>query len=218
MSLRTLWDTYGYRGRHRRAAERNAAAELATVGVLTLAGVTVAPALAPVTSVAVAAPPGGWEALLDCESDWRNKESYNASSASGYFQIIDSTWAELGGTQFAPRAIQASRAEQEVVANRIYDQRGTRPWNASRHCWRGTSFDRRTADKPDAKPTPHADPPAATPRSRAGTTVPNGYAVQRGDTLSAIARRFGVPGGYREVARVNNIPNPNVIRVGQRLR
>lgn len=213
MSLRTLWETYGYRGRHRRAAERSAARDLATVGVLTLAGVAAAPALAPVA--AVAAPPGGWEPLLDCESDWRNKESYNASSASGYFQIIDSTWRELGGTQFAPRAIEATRGEQETVANRLYDQRGTRPWNASRHCWRGTSFDRRTADKPDAKPAPKADPPT---RSRGGTTVPNGYSVQSGDTLSAIARRFGVPGGYRELARVNNIPNPNVIRVGQRLR
>ncbi len=39
------------------------------------------------------------------------------------------------------------------------------------------------------------------------------YTVQRGDTLSAIARRFGVT--YQAIAQANNITNPNLIYVGQ---
>ena len=41
------------------------------------------------------------------------------------------------------------------------------------------------------------------------------YTVVAGDTLSEIGMRFGVP--YLEIARLNNITNPDKIRVGQRL-
>lgn len=41
------------------------------------------------------------------------------------------------------------------------------------------------------------------------------YTVQRGDTLSAIARRFGMT--VVELMRLNGITNPNLIRVGQTL-
>jgi len=41
------------------------------------------------------------------------------------------------------------------------------------------------------------------------------YTVVRGDTLSGIARRFRVPGGYPALARRNGIPDPNRIQVGQ---
>lgn len=51
-------------------------------------------------------------------------------------------------------------------------------------------------------------PPPPPPPSPGGT-----YIVQRGDTLSAIARRFGVT--YQAIAQANNIANPNLIYVGQ---
>lgn len=41
------------------------------------------------------------------------------------------------------------------------------------------------------------------------------YIVQRGDTLSKIARRFGVT--VQSLVETNSIENPNLIRVGQRL-
>lgn len=40
--------------------------------------------------------------------------------------------------------------------------------------------------------------------------------VRRGDTLSRIARRYNT--SYQYLAKINNIPNPNIIRVGQRLK
>lgn len=45
-----------------------------------------------------------------------------------------------------------------------------------------------------------------------GTTT---YVVQPGDTLSAIARRFNTT--VQELVRLNHIPNPNLIHVGQKL-
>lgn len=49
------------------------------------------------------------------------------------------------------------------------------------------------------------------------TTSSNGgqYVVKSGDTLSAIAARYGM--SYETLARLNNIANPNMISVGQRL-
>jgi len=39
------------------------------------------------------------------------------------------------------------------------------------------------------------------------------YTVVRGDTLDAIAHRYNTT--FQELARVNNIPNPNLITVNQ---
>ena len=44
------------------------------------------------------------------------------------------------------------------------------------------------------------------------------YVVKSGDTLSGIANRFKVSGGYKALAAYNNISNPNIISVGQVLR
>ena len=56
-----------------------------------------------------------------------------------------------------------------------------------------------------------APAPAATP-------APQTYTVQRGDTLSAIAKRFyGHAGEYRRIAAANNIANPDLIHPGQQL-
>ena len=41
------------------------------------------------------------------------------------------------------------------------------------------------------------------------------YTVHRGESLSAIARRFGTT--WQELARINGLHDPNRIRVGQRI-
>lgn len=64
-------------------------------------------------------------------------------------------------------------------------------------------------------PVPGTPPPTGTPPTP--TTPPSGgtitYTVVPGDTLGAIARRFGTT--VNAIAQLNGIVNPNLIRVGQ---
>ncbi|MGB1253010.1 MAG: LysM peptidoglycan-binding domain-containing protein [Candidatus Promineifilaceae bacterium] len=68
-----------------------------------------------------------------------------------------------------------------------------------------------TTAPPQATPVP----PVPTPTSAPPTGGTSNYIVQRGDTLAAIARRFGISLG--ELQSTNNIANPNYIYVGQAL-
>ena len=59
-----------------------------------------------------------------------------------------------------------------------------------------------------------AEPEKAVPREK--DWRPQTYVVQKGDTLYSIAFNHGL--GYREIAELNGIQNPDVIKVGQELR
>src|SRR3954452_5086372 len=70
---------------------------------------------------ASAAGPGGpwaipWP-IVQCESGGQNTPP-NYASASGYYQILDSTWKGLGGS--TPHAFQASKAEQARLASKLW--------------------------------------------------------------------------------------------------
>jgi LysM repeat protein len=70
---------------------------------------------------------------------------------------------------------------------------------------------------PAASPSPPAaspSPPAASPSPQATATART-YVVQRGDTLSSIARRFDT--SVEAIAAANGITNPSLIGVGQLL-
>jgi len=75
----------------------------------------------------------------------------------------------------------------------------------------------RPTASPTASPTPTATRtprPTRTPKPTA--TATRTYTVQRGDTLSAIAARFGTT--VKAIADLNGITDPSVIRVGQVLK
>jgi LysM repeat protein len=65
-----------------------------------------------------------------------------------------------------------------------------------------------------------ASPTQAPSGSQAPTAVPEQgvmyHTVQRGETLSSIAQRYGV--GWQAIANANGLVNPNQIYVGQRLK
>jgi LysM repeat protein len=75
-----------------------------------------------------------------------------------------------------------------------------------------------TAARPAASTvTPRPTVPA--PVKTAAPAAPRIYVVQRGDILSKIAAKmYGDANRYPEIAKANNLRNPNLIKPGQRLR
>jgi hypothetical protein len=68
-----------------------------------------------------AGPGGPWAipwAIVQCESGGQNLPP-NSAGASGYYQMMPATWAGLGGS--TPAAYQASKAEQDRLAGRLWN-------------------------------------------------------------------------------------------------
>jgi peptidoglycan hydrolase CwlO-like protein len=104
------------------AARRAAAAAAATAATAAASTSSSTTSSAPSTSVSSSsAPSGGWAipyAIVLCESGGQNLPP-NSAGASGYYQIIPSTWKAFGGT--GPAAYLASKSEQDAVASRIWN-------------------------------------------------------------------------------------------------
>ena len=68
-----------------------------------------------------------WDGVAACESggDW------HINTGNGFYggvQFDYGTWLANGGAQFAPRADLATRAQQIIIATRLYESRGSSPW------------------------------------------------------------------------------------------
>lgn len=96
-------------------------------------------AVGPKAPVAEAAIPGGrmptadaLRLIMQFESGGQNIKNPK-STASGYFQFLDSTWKEIApqvgiDIRKYPTAMSASYALQEAAATKLYEQRGFQPW------------------------------------------------------------------------------------------
>lgn len=111
------------KGRHRRPRQLPAAVVAAGV-----AGAGIAmPLLGATTADAADAPT--WDRVAQCESGGL----WSADTGNGFYgglQLTTDMWNQYGGTEFAPRPDQASRAQQIAVAQRILDARGPYAWPA----------------------------------------------------------------------------------------
>ena len=197
---------YFSKGKHRKPT--HTARNLATItgaGAIALGVTTIN------SPSANAEPPGGWGPIIQCESGNRNIENPDPdSSASGYFQFVDSTWRGLGGTQFASRAIGASFSEQLIIAEKAFKLSGLSPWSASKHCWKGRS---------GGSVGPATTSPVRTRQgapAKVVTAKGKTYVVKVGDTLSEIAGS-----NWHQVYEANKGTigsNPNRIFPGQELK
>ena len=71
-----------------------------------------------------------WDRIAKCESGG----NWSINTGNGYYgglQFDRGSWLANGGDDFAPRADQASRAEQITVANRYYAKAGLGPWGCA---------------------------------------------------------------------------------------
>jgi hypothetical protein len=220
-----------YKGRHRRDAHRIGKAAFAVTAVGAAAA---APLMGSMGTAS--ADTGVWDAVAQCESSG----NWAINTGNGFYgglQFTQSTWAGYGGTSYAPRADLASREQQIAVAQRVLAGQGPGAWPVCSVKAGLTSSNgggavaapapAEEAPAPEAAPQEQAPAPApepqravAAPESTPSTHTGDSYVVVLGDTLSKIATREGVDGGWRALFAHNRKivgSNPNLIFPGQQL-
>ncbi|MFF8955015.1 transglycosylase family protein [Streptomyces sp. NPDC014894] len=183
-----------------------------------------------------------WEKVAACEST----NQWKINTGNGYFgglQFSQSTWEAYGGREYAPRADLASRDQQIAVAERVLKGQGPDAWpNCSVRAGLTRGGDS-PAVSPAVSPERRQDADRATGQSAQGerkgpastaprptvqqqaspTSVPTrreGYTVAPGDSLSKIAAKKDVRGGWPKLYAQNRSevgPDPDLIHPGQRL-
>jgi hypothetical protein len=202
-------------GRHRAPARPRTGARAAVIAGLAvtapLVGMTSAEASTPT------APAANWGAIAMCESGGQNVHtaiSPGVNTASGYFQITNGTWRGAGGTEFAPTAMQATKAEQLVVAKRIAAARGSlADWSSSRNCWAGASKGSMNLDGSAAQA-----PAKVASAAKAAAKVPAKVPAKVAATPKAAAPKPTPPTGQVATGRgLPQVPDGYVIQAGDTL-
>ena len=181
----------------------------ATAIALPIIGIT-----ALTTGTADAATESQWDNVAHCESGG----NWHINTGNGYYgglQFSEGTWVGHGGQNYASRADLATKSEQIAIAEKVLASQG---WGA----WPVCSQRRGPAVGPQAVRagsvrSNRSHHRAALNHRKVGKGV---YVVRSGDSLSAIAARHNVPGGWRALYRANRTligRNPNVIRIGMHL-
>jgi nucleoid-associated protein YgaU len=192
--------------------------------------------------VSDAAPASTWDRVAACESGG----NWSANTGNGYYgglQFSAHTWAAYGGTRYASRADLAGRSQQIAVAEAVLANQGPGAWPvcsvraglrpggaparpapapAPRHTAPAWHPSTSTAGAHPRARTPGRAAPAQGPAQRhTHAHAPGGwYTVRSGDTLSGIAVRFSVHGGWKALYEANRKvvgPRPDLIFPGQRL-
>ena len=196
-----------------------------TLAAVSIAGVALS-ASAANAAVPTTAPASTWDSLAQCESGG-NWGINTGNGYSGGLQFSASTWAAHGGTGSAANA---SREQQIAVAQRVQASQGWGAWPAcaAKLGLRGgaaapqsATTSRRTAVVPAAAKAPARYAPKAavpTPRHVAPVSVSGQtYTIRSGETLSTIAEKLNIAGGWHSLADANTatISNPHLVFPGQ---
>jgi nucleoid-associated protein YgaU len=197
-----------------------------TLAAVSIAGVALS-ASAANAAVPTTAPASTWDSLAQCESGG-NWATNTGNGYSGGLQFSASTWAAHGGTGSAANA---SREQQIAVAQKVQASQGWSAWPAcaAKLGLRGGAAAPQSATpsrQPAAVYTPakvparQAAPKAAVPAPRHVAPVSvsgQTYTIRSGETLSTIAEKLNIAGGWHSLADANTatISNPHVVFPGQ---
>ncbi|MEU3228078.1 transglycosylase family protein [Streptomyces sp. NPDC006976] len=102
------------------------------VRIASLVGVTGAAVAVPLMGAtgASAASVATWDAVAQCESGG----NWSINTGNGYYgglQFSQSSWAAAGGTQYAPRADLATKAQQIATAEKLLAIQGPGAWSCA---------------------------------------------------------------------------------------
>ena len=208
------------------------------IAQVTLAGAIAATPFGLATAIAPAAHADtDWDAVAECESsgDWNTN---TGNGFGGGLQFTDSTWKAFGGSG---QPEEASRSEQIAVAERVKDGQGMGAWptcskktgqtssaansgsdsgSTSTSASASTSESKQSVRKESTATSKPSPAKSSAKKTGTATTSParsGSYTVVAGDTLTRIASRHGVSGGASALAERNDIADPDVIMVGQKL-
>ena len=177
-----------------------------------------------------------WDALAQCESGG-NWATNTGNGYSGGLQFSAGTWAGHGGTGSAS---DATREQQIAVAEQVQAAQGWGAWPSCAAQLGLSGGGGATAVAPQSVPVESvpvesvpvtqgdvqapADeveapqgvieaPQHAAPPALSGQT----YTLEPGDTLSIVADKLGIDGGWEKLADANldSIANPNLVFAGQ---
>ncbi|MGW3667739.1 transglycosylase family protein [Streptomyces sp. NPDC005141] len=227
---------FSSKGKHRRP---NKATRVAT-----LAGVTGVAIAAPLMAAgnASAATASEWDAVAQCESGG----NWSINTGNGYYgglQFSSSTWAAYGGTAYASTADQASKSQQITIGEKVLAAQGKGAWptcgtglssaaysggtstpstpsgSSSSSASQGTTT--RTTEQPASRSSerPAAQKTVTTPTGKKVKKGDGEYKVVKGDTLSSIAEKKHVRGGWQKLFKLNKdiVADADFIYPGQQL-
>ncbi|MFJ8200177.1 transglycosylase family protein [Streptomyces sp. NPDC096152] len=217
---------FSSKGKHRRPSKATRA--------IALAGVTGAAVAAPLmaTGTASAATASEWDAVAQCESGG----NWSINTGNGFYgglQFTNSTWAAFGGTAYASRADLASKSQQIAVAEKVLASQGKGAWPVCGKNLSSTPYSGGTGTSTKSTTTRSTEKQAANrsatrPAAKKTVTTPTGkkvkkgdgeYKVVAGDTLSTIAQKHKVQGGWKKLFELNKdiVQDANLIYPGQQL-
>lgn len=204
-----------------------------TVAAVSAVSVT---GLALSATAANAADGATWDALAQCESGG-NWAINTGNGYSGGLQFSPTTWAAYGGTG---SAADASREQQIAVAENVLAGQGWGAWpacSASLGLSGGATgvtpqsvpvqqapvqqapVQQATVQQAPVQAAPAQVPAAETAARHVAEVALSGetYTLQAGDTLSTVAEKLGIEGGWQLLADANadTIADPDLVFAGQ---
>ena len=193
-----------------------------TLSLLALTAAVAVPAAVAVAP-AEAATASQWDRVASCESGG----NWSINTGNGFYgglQFTRSTWSLLGGGAYAATADRGSRTAQIAVGEMVLARQGPGAWPV---CGRGVLT--RTAAPAQVQPVATTTR-RATPVQALRTSAPvasaaslrrgSVHVVVTGDSLSMLASRVRLAGGWKTLYAVNKRvigSNPDIIRVQARL-